>query len=126
MRHGPCVNWAGSSSRLFVRPLFALALALATNGLLADDGDSDLSVVDHLVYAAPDLDAGIAEIERLTGIRATIGGSQGLVSMSATGKYIPCYYPSASQLVSASTIFSAWALLEMLNLDLGTNWPFSF
>lgn len=30
--------------------------------------------VDHLVYAAPDLDAGIAEIERLLGARATVGG----------------------------------------------------
>ena len=33
------------------------------------------SQVDHLVYAAPDLDRGIAELERLTGIRATAGGS---------------------------------------------------
>ena len=31
--------------------------------------------VDHLVYAVPDLEKGIADIERLTGIRAAIGGS---------------------------------------------------
>lgn len=33
-----------------------------------------IPVVDHLVYATPDLDAGIAAIERLLGIRATAGG----------------------------------------------------
>ncbi len=31
--------------------------------------------VDHLVWAVPDLDAGISQIEALTGIRATLGGS---------------------------------------------------
>jgi glyoxalase-like protein len=31
--------------------------------------------VDHLVYATPDLDAGIARIERQLGVRAVIGGS---------------------------------------------------
>jgi hypothetical protein len=34
-----------------------------------------LSVVDHLVYAAPDLDEGIDAVEKLTGVRATAGGS---------------------------------------------------
>jgi len=34
-----------------------------------------ISVVDHLVYAAPDLDSGVAELERITGVRATAGGS---------------------------------------------------
>jgi Glyoxalase-like domain len=33
-----------------------------------------LSRVDHLVYAAPDLERGVAEIERLLGVRATPGG----------------------------------------------------
>ena len=32
------------------------------------------SVLDHLVYATPDLDAAIAEIERSLGVRASIGG----------------------------------------------------
>lgn len=36
---------------------------------------ADLARVDHLVFAAPDLDAGIAAIEKLTGIRAAVGGS---------------------------------------------------
>jgi len=30
--------------------------------------------IDHLVYAAPDLDLGIAEVERLLGVRASVGG----------------------------------------------------
>jgi len=30
--------------------------------------------VDHVVYATPDLDRGIAEIEKLVGVRATLGG----------------------------------------------------
>lgn len=30
--------------------------------------------VDHLVYATPDLDRGMAEIERLTGVAPTVGG----------------------------------------------------
>jgi len=38
-------------------------------------GDTDLVAVDHLVYAAADLDAGIAAIETLTGVRAVQGGS---------------------------------------------------
>ena len=31
--------------------------------------------VDHLVWSTPDLDAGIRQIEQLTGVRATAGGS---------------------------------------------------
>lgn len=33
-----------------------------------------ISRVDHIVYAAPDLDRGVAEIEKLLGVRATAGG----------------------------------------------------
>jgi hypothetical protein len=36
--------------------------------------DSLLSRVDHLVYATPDLDRGVEEIENLLGVRATPGG----------------------------------------------------
>lgn len=32
------------------------------------------AVVDHLVYGAPDLEVGVAEIERLTGVRPAYGG----------------------------------------------------
>ena len=34
-----------------------------------------ISVVDHLVYATPDLEEGIDAVEKLTGVRAAIGGS---------------------------------------------------
>ena len=33
-----------------------------------------LARIDHLVYATPDLDPGIEEIERALGVRATPGG----------------------------------------------------
>jgi hypothetical protein len=33
-----------------------------------------LAYVDHLVYTTPDLDRGIVEIERLLGVRPTLGG----------------------------------------------------
>ncbi|MDH3440116.1 MAG: VOC family protein [Gammaproteobacteria bacterium] len=36
---------------------------------------SGLGRVDHLVWSTPDLDAGIRQIERLTGVRAIAGGS---------------------------------------------------
>jgi len=38
------------------------------------DADGLLRKVDHLVYATPDLNAGIKQIERLLGIHATPGG----------------------------------------------------
>lgn len=36
--------------------------------------DKLISRVDHLVYATPDLDRGVEEIEKLLGVRATAGG----------------------------------------------------
>jgi hypothetical protein len=39
-----------------------------------NSSDPLLARVDHLVYATPDLDRGIDEIERLLGIRASAGG----------------------------------------------------
>lgn len=76
MRRGPCAGSAG-----LTRPtcrsgslICALLLVLSkTNG--AEPPDTELSLVDHLVYATTDLDAGIAAIEALTGIRAVAGGS---------------------------------------------------
>jgi len=42
----------------------------------ADDRARDVTAaVDHLVFIAPDLDAGIAAVEALTGVRAAYGGS---------------------------------------------------
>ncbi|GAC1504863.1 MAG: hypothetical protein NVS1B6_12830 [Steroidobacteraceae bacterium] len=33
-----------------------------------------LALVDHLVYTAGDLDRGIAEVQRVLGVRASLGG----------------------------------------------------
>src|SRR5215210_173965 len=38
------------------------------------DTSALLSRIDHLVYAVPDLDRGVAHIEQLLGVRATPGG----------------------------------------------------
>ena len=60
---------------------FWIATLFVTIGLMADvDGSPPkaerdlLSRVDHLVYATPDLAAGIESIEKLLGVRATPGG----------------------------------------------------
>jgi hypothetical protein len=41
---------------------------------IQDNSKTLLSRVDHLVYATPDLDRGVDEIEKLLGVRATPGG----------------------------------------------------
>ena len=53
----------------------------------------DLSRVDHLIYASPDLDLGINRIEELLGVRATPGGShEGLGTHNALVSLGPnCY-----------------------------------
>jgi hypothetical protein len=53
-----------------------LLAACATLGVAAQQKTPDvlLAKVDHLVYATPDLVAGIDTIERLLGVRATLGG----------------------------------------------------
>lgn len=50
-----------------------------------DNGSGvDLSRVDHLVYASPDLDLGISRIEELLGVQAIPGGShEGLGTRNA-------------------------------------------
>jgi hypothetical protein len=53
------------------RPLDILH-ALAASGRAQDT--RYLAQVDHLVYATPDLDLGVATVERLLGVRATPGG----------------------------------------------------
>jgi hypothetical protein len=56
--------------------LIASMFGLTTAGALAQAAArSDLLArIDHLVYATPDLNAGIEAIEKLTGVRATPGG----------------------------------------------------
>lgn len=62
----------------------------------------NLARVDHLVWATPDLDDGIREIERLTGVRASAGGQHpswathnALLSLG-TGMYLELLAPDPS------------------------------
>lgn len=57
-------------------PLFANVISLlATAPLAAQAPTTDpVARVDHLVYATPDLERGISEIDRLLGVHATLGG----------------------------------------------------
>ena len=67
-------------------------------------GSSDVvSRVDHLAYATPDLDRGVAEIEKLLGVRATPGGQHpgrgtrnALVSLGPTS-YLEIVGPDPDQ-----------------------------
>ena len=55
--------------------LFAVLTIMATStGAGQNISAKFLSRVDHLVYATPDLNRGVEEIEKLLGIRATAGG----------------------------------------------------
>lgn len=65
--------------------------------------DALLAAVDHLVYATPDLQAGIDRIERLLGVRASPGGQHpgrgtrnALVSLGA-GTYLEIVGPDPDQ-----------------------------
>jgi hypothetical protein len=62
-------------TRFHIAPLLA-ALALITTGAGATQkGAAELLArVDHLVYATPDLNRGVEEVEKLLGVRATPGG----------------------------------------------------
>lgn len=58
---------------LMCAALAACVLVGARNGKCAQ-GQGVLSKIDHLVYATPDLAAGIERVERLLGVRAVPGG----------------------------------------------------
>jgi hypothetical protein len=47
---------------------------MATGEAAAGRSGGLLAQVDHLVYATPDINAGIDTLERLLGVRATVGG----------------------------------------------------
>jgi len=76
---------------LLVAGLFVtLLLAASARGQRATDV---VAQVDHLVYAAPDLDQGIRSIEGLLGIRATEGGQHpGLGTRNALVALGPSVY----------------------------------
>jgi hypothetical protein len=54
----------------------AVFVAFGVAAAVAQQGPSTtlLEQIDHLVYATPDLDLGIATVEKLLGVRATAGG----------------------------------------------------
>ena len=55
--------------------VFLIALALITRDLVAEGvSDGLASSVDHLVYASPDMNRGVAEIEAILGVRPVPGG----------------------------------------------------
>src|SRR5438128_5248411 len=54
--------------------IMLLAGAIALTGPVHAQDTRYLAQVDHLVYATPDLDLGVATIEKLLGVRATTGG----------------------------------------------------
>jgi len=62
-------------TRFRIAPLLT-ALALITTGAGATQKGATelLTKVDHLVYATPDLNRGVEEIEKILGVRATPGG----------------------------------------------------
>ena len=62
-----------------LRIIFALAtwIVVAAASVIAQDTSSSLlSQVDHLIYATPDLDSTVDELERSLGVRAAPGGEQ--------------------------------------------------
>ncbi len=72
-------NYSSGLGNIMLKLCIAISLGVITlmpSGSLKthDDSASLLSRVDHLVYATPDLDRGVKEIEQLLGVRATPGG----------------------------------------------------
>ena len=54
--------------------LAVLTMMTTSNGAGQNASAKFISRVDHLVYATPDLNRGVEEIEKLLGVRATAGG----------------------------------------------------
>ena len=78
-KHGNVEVFIGAALR--GRPSIALFVAVVVLILITTSDDAGqtapaklISRVDHLVYATPDLDRGVEEIEKLLGVRATAGG----------------------------------------------------
>ena len=66
----------GHNERMRRIAIALLASTLTLGGATAAQPRHDdlLSRIDHLVFATPDLDAGVAAIDTLLGVRATAGG----------------------------------------------------
>ena len=60
---------------MIVKVFVALAYGALVSAAFTQSGANDvIARVDHLVYATPDLAAGVATVEALLGVRATPGG----------------------------------------------------
>jgi hypothetical protein len=84
-------------------PLAISILAAVSSSAAQEPSRTLLSQVDHLVYATPDLDRTVSELERLLGVRATPGGRQqsrgtwnALISLGA-GAYLEIVAPDPQQ-----------------------------
>lgn len=72
---GSRAGGVGVDRREFVAALGAAGLAWTAGvGVYSAQLTPASKAVDHLILGAADLDAGIAHVERLTGVRAAIGG----------------------------------------------------
>ena len=84
--------------------MLALLTAVTTSEAVSQQPPNDLlSRIDHLVYATPDLDRGVDEIEKLLGVRASPGGQhQGLGTRNAlvavgSDAYLEIFAPDPNQ-----------------------------
>jgi hypothetical protein len=86
------------------------ALAMLLGGCATRPLDPAPARIDHVIVGVADLDRGIAELERLTGVRAVVGGAhpgQGtrnaLMSLGP-GTYLELYAPNPAEPTSSKEV----------------------